>query len=217
MNKTIIKQDTLEAIKLLSQNKELINGFILVGGTALSLHINHRESEDIDLFTEKEFLNKQRINSLIDKTVKDYSPIRDKENYLEFLINNIKVTFYSYGMPIENKSFINNLNIATIDEIAAMKAYTLGRRATFRDYYDLYCLMLNGYDLQRIIDLTKQRYGKKFNPGLFLKQLVYLDDIKQMSVINPKYKVDEKEILKFMTEKIRAYKEELNEEQSLKL
>ncbi len=75
--------------KRIDENKGLINDFILVVETALSLHINHRESEDIDLFTEKGFLNKQKINSLIYQFFKDYALFINQENYLEFLINNI--------------------------------------------------------------------------------------------------------------------------------
>ena len=36
-------------------SEKLFNDFILVGGTALSFRLGHRESVDIDMFTEKEY------------------------------------------------------------------------------------------------------------------------------------------------------------------
>src|SRR5258707_13387845 len=45
---------TFETLKQLMSDEKL-SGFILVGGTALALQIGHRMSDDIDLFTTKEF------------------------------------------------------------------------------------------------------------------------------------------------------------------
>ena len=42
------------------QNDKLFANYYLVGGTALSLQIGHRISDDIDLFTEEE-LPKEKI------------------------------------------------------------------------------------------------------------------------------------------------------------
>ena len=42
------------------QSNSLFDGFYLVGGTALSLQMGHRISEDIDLFT-KEKISKDAI------------------------------------------------------------------------------------------------------------------------------------------------------------
>ena len=45
---------TLELIKSL-QDKEYLNGFYLVGGTALAMQLGHRKSIDIDLFSNFSF------------------------------------------------------------------------------------------------------------------------------------------------------------------
>jgi hypothetical protein len=44
-----IEAPTLELIRSL-QSREYLNGFFLVGGTALALHLDHRKSADIDIF-----------------------------------------------------------------------------------------------------------------------------------------------------------------------
>ena len=45
---------TLELIKEL-QHKDYLQGFVLVGGTALALLLGHRDSVDIDLFCDFDF------------------------------------------------------------------------------------------------------------------------------------------------------------------
>jgi len=45
---------TLELIKSL-QGKSYLDGFYLVGGTAIALYLGHRQSIDYDLFCEKPF------------------------------------------------------------------------------------------------------------------------------------------------------------------
>ena len=49
-----VEAPTLELIKSL-QNKPYLRGFYLVGGTALALHLGHRKSVDIDLFSNFDF------------------------------------------------------------------------------------------------------------------------------------------------------------------
>ena len=63
-----------------------------------------------------------------------------------------------------------------------MKAYTLGRRATFRDYIDLYFLLINAYiTLREIIEDASKKFvlsGEKlFSTRLFLEQLAYTEDL----------------------------------------
>jgi hypothetical protein len=62
-----IEAPTLELIRSL-QSKEYLNGFFLVGGTALALHLGHRKSVDIDLFSNFDF----DPASLIEKLYLDY-------------------------------------------------------------------------------------------------------------------------------------------------
>lgn len=52
--KETVKPGTLDLIIELMKDHQL-NSFYLVGGTALSLRIGHRESIDIDLFNSSDF------------------------------------------------------------------------------------------------------------------------------------------------------------------
>ncbi len=48
--------ETLEVLKKLGKT-ELLSDFTFVGGSALALYLNHRYSEDIDLFSWNEDIN----------------------------------------------------------------------------------------------------------------------------------------------------------------
>jgi len=67
----------LELIRSL-QNDKKFKDFYLVGGTALALHLGHRESIDIDLFTTKDFDVNSTLEYLFNKQIpfKQTSPIR---------------------------------------------------------------------------------------------------------------------------------------------
>ena len=67
MHKEILSE---EQAKLLPLVKTFSKNFGLVGGTAIALHIGHRESLDFDLFSLEKF-NNGAIRRKISKTKKD--------------------------------------------------------------------------------------------------------------------------------------------------
>jgi len=86
--------------------------------------------------------------------------------------------------------------IPNIKEIAASKAYTIGRRGSYKDYIDLYYILFENYsDLNEIIEISEKKYKDEFNSRLFLEQLIYLDDITDEEIIFLKDKIS-REVLK---------------------
>ena len=63
-----VEASTLELIKSL-QSKPYLKGFYLVGGTALALHLEHRKSVDIDLFSNFDFYT----SGLLEQIQHEYS------------------------------------------------------------------------------------------------------------------------------------------------
>lgn len=53
MHIEILSQTQKDLFKMLAEAKK--RGFYMVGGTAISLHLGHRESIDFDLFRDKNF------------------------------------------------------------------------------------------------------------------------------------------------------------------
>ena len=85
---SLISPDTIALIRQL-QAMPVLKEFYLVGGTALTLQLGHRNSIDIDLFTQDDF----NTDELMEYLKKEYSIVekfRGKNTLITF-INEIKV------------------------------------------------------------------------------------------------------------------------------
>lgn len=161
------------------------NDFYLAGGTALALQIGHRMSVDFDFFSDKEI-----PKNLLDK-VKRVFPEKivfaavNNPDELTVFVDKVKFTFLRYPFPVLG-DFVDydGIKLLSIKEIAATKAYTIGRRGSFKDYVDLYFLMSKKYiSLDEIITMCEKKYKSDFNSRLFLEQLIYLEDIDDVGVV----------------------------------
>ncbi len=199
MHREILDRAQIELLPLVQQFKR---DFYLVGGTAIALHIGHRRSIDFDLFKAKSL----RISKIINKiTRNNYSYVvsRRVEEQLNLAINNVKFTFfeYSYGIDPDCK-FENIIKLPNLLQLAAMKAFALGRRSKWKDYVDLYFIIKNHHDINKIISQATLIYGELFSEKLFRAQLCFFEDIDYAEdvdfvISNPP---TQKEIQKFLCE-----------------
>jgi len=141
----------------------------LVGGTALSIHIKHRTSEDLDFFCEDKELSIGALNDLekLFSTMRDNGIVinetsRDDKNR-SYEINGVLLTFFASGLKtLKNNSIsIGKINVASLNLIAAMKIEAIIKyRTVTRDFFDIYTLSLE-YDknLYALIDNFRNFYS----------------------------------------------------------
>ena len=179
--------------------------FYLAGGTALALQIGHRMSDDFDLFSEKDIPAEllEKVEKIFKESTIDI--ITNHSEQLSLIIDQTKVDFVKYPFPlILNLIEYEEVKIIKISEIAATKAYTIGRRATYKDYIDLYFILSEKHSsLPEIIKISKEKFKEHFDPKLFLEQLVYLEDIQEEPIQFLKKKVGKKELEDFFQEEIK--------------
>ncbi len=141
-------------------NLECIKPYTLVGGTALSLQINTRQSEDLDFMKWRTSKNeKMEVNwPQIKKELATIGEIQSCDildiDHVEFRISNVKLSFYASPKysPVDSRiAILNNILLADIESIGAMKMEVLMRRSNFRDYYDIYSILKSGVDIHNII------------------------------------------------------------------
>jgi len=147
---------TLELLTDLMR-KDYLNHFVLVGGTALSLQIGHRNSVDLDLFTpedmESEYLQQQLENDFSDFTI-----TLKRSNTLLASINKIKVDLIRFKYGFQYPTVIENgLRLANIKDIAPMKLDAITGRGKKKDFFDLYFL-LKYFTLPELLDLYQAKY-----------------------------------------------------------
>ena len=168
---------TKEQKKLLPLVKAFYKDFGLVGGTAIALHIGHRESIDFDLFSFEEFKN-INIKKRVLKNRKIDSVIRDEAEQLTFVINRVLFTFFRYPFEINYEiDFDKTLRMPSLLTLAAMKIFALGRRAKWKDYVDLFFIIKDFHSLAEIMREAKNIFGNEFNEKICREQLAYFKDI----------------------------------------
>lgn len=164
-------------VELLPYLKAFKRSFYLVGGTAVALHIGHRRSVDFDLFTHAQ-LNKFRIRAKLGLIPFSQIPVFEDFDQLHLLINNVRLTFFSYPYPVLHPINVSSVfTIPSLLSLAAMKAFALVRRAKWKDYVDLYFVLHDHFTLREICEEAEKIFNREFSEKLFRQQLAYHKDI----------------------------------------
>jgi len=179
--------------------------FYLVGGTALALQIGHRLSVDFDMFSSGEL----PIN-LLQKIKRTFSGSSVAVTYssheqLNVVIGGVQATFLSYPYPIIDPLIsYREVSLAGVREIAAMKAFSLGKRLSYKDYVDWYFLLHEKHVLlEKVIALSQKKFRNDFNDRLFLGQLTLMEDIPFQKIEFLRDPVDQATVQKFLKEAVR--------------
>lgn len=139
-----------------------IAGFVLVGGSALSLRIGHRISEDLDLAWLDYQLPRHRLEALVanaheaglefannddEAAVAEFVhgglELRDYQQ--DFLVNgSVKVSFFvpdQAQLRVLRPGLPDGVRIAELSELFRSKSLLSARRSKSRDWFDLYVLL----------------------------------------------------------------------------
>ncbi|MGN6291312.1 MAG: nucleotidyl transferase AbiEii/AbiGii toxin family protein [Chitinophagaceae bacterium] len=170
-------------LKDLMQQDEFKN-FRLVGGTALSLHLGHRMSIDIDLFTDQEYgtVNFEALENYLSNKYSYF----DKSNHgligmgCSYLLgnseeDNLKLDIYYTDPFIQEPHIEEDIRLATVEEIAAMKMDVIQRGGRKKDFWDLHEI-LESYSIPDLIKLHEQRYPYSHDRAEILLQLTNFEN-----------------------------------------
>ena len=164
-------------LKLLPIVKSFSKKFGLVGGTAVALHLGHRESLDFDLFSFNGFSN-HSISAKIPQNLAIDTVLVNKKGEYTFLIGGVKFTFFQFPYKIiYSELFGDIVKFPDILTLAAMKAFALGRRAKWKDYVDMYFILKADHTVSEIAAKGAEIFGNEFNEKIFRTQLAYFEDI----------------------------------------
>jgi Nucleotidyl transferase AbiEii toxin, Type IV TA system len=170
----IIAPKTFEMIQIL-QKKNILEGFVLVGGTSLALQMGHRNSIDIDLFTQNDFEPNEIIEELAQNHEIDVS--LNRKNTLLAVVDHIKTDFIRHKYPYVLPPIVDEeITFLSKEDISAMKLHAIsnsGKR--LKDFIDLYFL-LEYFSLSEMIDFYTYKYAN-YNPMIALRSVNYFDDI----------------------------------------
>ena len=164
----------------------LLSGFTLIGGTALSLQIGHRQSEDLDFYRAGEQLPSRTINTVLANARRSGFDVYDmlspsqlsqtRINYAvdlhdwvqDWAVGGAKVTFSvfnGYGpqmraitaYPRVAADAAQRFSILGIEGLFAAKSCLLTRHGRSRDLFDLYTLLReHGYSVRQLFDVIRR-------------------------------------------------------------
>lgn len=192
-----------------------IKPYTLVGGTALSLQIGHRLSEDLDFMSWRTSKTEKMEVGWVDimKDLTTIGQIQKREvwgfDHVEFEVSGVKFSFYAcdkYSPVIKPVEFLNNIRLADINSIAAMKMEVMLRRSNFRDYYDIYAIMKAGGNLMEAMSVALKYSNHQLSKKNLLAMLSSGDRFKidsSFKNLEPKYDVSPKEIESAIKNSIR--------------
>lgn len=151
-------------------------GFYLAGGTALAIQVGHLRSLDLHWFRGPSFdamTLVRRLSASVELTVESTA-----EETLHATVSGVQVSFLAYAYPllqplVEWTAF--DCQLASLDDIAAMKLAALSGRGARKDFVDLDALLDHGYEIDRLLDLFAAKFGFR-NTAHILASLLYFDD-----------------------------------------
>lgn len=189
--------DTLSLLRRLQDLSNAYN-FRLVGGTALALQLGHRHSIDLDFFGK----SKRPISSILFE-VRDLGTLEvfnQTDHILQMNIDGVNVDFVDYKYDwLQDSVTIDDIVLAHVEDIAAMKLAAVSGRGSKKDFVDVYEL-LKHYSFGELIGF----YNLKFPDGnlyAFLKSICYFTDADPEPMPDMKNEVSWTEIKKTIEEK----------------
>ncbi len=193
---------------------DCLKPYLLVGGTALSLQLGTRLSEDLDFMSWRKSKNERREVDwpTIKKSLEQIGTVEKCDildlGHIEFVVDGVKISFYANPntSPVRNPiPFLGHITLADTTAIGAMKMEVMLRRSKFRDYYDIYSLLMAGENLQEMMNLALKYSGHRLKSKNLLAMLTRSDRFIPDSgfmTMEPIYQVTPKEIEKLILSRI---------------
>lgn len=200
------------------QEKYILKNFYLSGGTALSSwYLHHRESYDLDFFSDQPF-HGDRITSWIKQNQKSIGyqavTVDDDFGFYTFFFrypdnSRFKIDFNHYSSSRLKKGLVwQGLEIDSLYDIAVNKTQAIRTHPRERDYVDLYFIiketnwqigrLLNDADKKFAITTDELQIAKHF------LKVTELSDLPQMLV-----PFEHKDMEKFYLDIVKSLKKEI--------
>ncbi len=159
----------------------------LGGGTAVAVHLRHRESADLDFFFHRASVDLDQLVELLAR-LGPFAVTRRAPGTLRGLFGTTKVEFLhaDEARPqqlLEEPTVVAGLRVAGRKDLMAMKLKVIGDRGELRDYFDVMKLDQEGViSLEDGIALFLERYHLDPTADALshlVRALGYLDDVEE--------------------------------------
>ena len=169
LHRETLSPSALDLLKALCAHPA-VDAFALAGRTSLALRFGHRLSVDLDFFTPVPFENEPLVEVLKRDFAFDERR-RGTTGITGYMAGGL-VDFVKYAYPfVEPPEVIEDVRLASLPDVVAMKLSAVTNRGAKKDFYDLH-LLIAEQGLPSLI-ASYQRKFPDTNPLIVLPSLEY--------------------------------------------
>jgi predicted nucleotidyltransferase component of viral defense system len=139
----------------------------LAGGTALYLYFGHRQSIDLDFFCPASFRSELLAARFREEFPEADFEVLGKDTLILYIgPDKTQVSLFSFPFPLLGPLVFRKIGertdcaLASLEDIAAMKALAINQRGTAKDFVDLRKILeTTEYAYSRLAELVRKKYG----------------------------------------------------------
>ena len=157
-------------------------GGVLVGGTAVAIHLRHRISEDIDILVPDPFDTVSVRSQLEGQADESFTMIGLSPHEVHALVDGVRVHIFedpnadsrTAGVEVLHQGpTVDEMPVASLQDLLALKLDLVRWRSTLRDLIDLAAIdQLSGHRLEDGLFYWLQKFGAEWDNAA-LDQLVF--------------------------------------------
>lgn len=140
------------------------------------MHLGHRFSFDLDFFCRERFSIDEVLQTL--KALGQLETFQVTADTFNGKLNDARISFFIYPYPTLGPfQTLLGAQVASLEDLAAMKVDAITRRGRKRDFVDLYFISQRAFSLEHALSLYFQKF-REFNISRIhvYKSLMYFDD-----------------------------------------
>ncbi|MDR3243761.1 MAG: nucleotidyl transferase AbiEii/AbiGii toxin family protein [Elusimicrobiota bacterium] len=205
MEKNLLTIQQQNFLNFFNSCPQLYEQFYFSGGTALSqYYLQHRFSEDLDFFSEKEILSADlnlfltaHKKSFFAKDIQYSQSFNRNLFFLSFpdLNNELKIEFTYYPFTrLEKGQKDDNIQIDSVLDIAVNKVFTLTQQIRGRDFFDIYIICQKyDFDFMDLLKKAREKFDYPINYLVLGKNLIKVNTLLDDPILIEKIERDKME------------------------
>lgn len=167
----VLSQEMRQAWPVVAQATASLRGS-LVGGTALTIHLRHRQSFDLDFLVHDRFdgaILYRELNRLAESSGLSCDLQTAESDSMHALVNGIVVQVFTqpwrgdkpgYVRQLSNPLVVDGMRVGSLPDLLATKLDVIMYRPKLRDYIDIAAIDQSGrYRIEDGLRFHMQRYG----------------------------------------------------------
>lgn len=135
--------------------------FYLAGGSAVALHVGHRQSRDLDFFSLASTANLDEVRRMLPSAFSSIRVLSETDAALRLECDGARIDFVAYPYPPLETPMRDSsgIQVAGRRDLGVMKLSAIARRGLRRDFWDLRAIIGTGLTLGDLGRDYVQRFG----------------------------------------------------------